>query len=127
MLKGTSRNLFLIGDLGSGKTTLLKGIGSGLGIRESEIVSPTFQIVRRYDGGRKPLIHLDLYRLNDISEILHLGWTDMIEADAAMAIEWADRAREIWPDEGMFIYSVTISEQEREYTIYSNKKDVPIS
>ncbi|NLB34671.1 MAG: tRNA (adenosine(37)-N6)-threonylcarbamoyltransferase complex ATPase subunit type 1 TsaE [Elusimicrobia bacterium] len=125
ILKGPSRNLFLIGDLGSGKTTLLKGLGAGLGIQKSEVVSPTFQLVRKYECGRESLIHLDLYRLHDISEIMHLGWTDMIEEDAVMAVEWADRAYELWPDEGVFIFSAILSEDEREYRIYLNKENVP--
>ena len=124
-LHGDSRNLFLTGELGSGKTTLLKGVGASLGIRSSEIVSPTFQLVRRYQGKRGDLIHLDLYRLASIEEILRLGWDELIEDEAVMAVEWAGRARLIWPDSGTFVTIEIISENERRFTISSNKAGVP--
>ena len=53
----------LSGDLGSGKTTFTKGIGKGLGIKDSRrINSPTFVLIKEYNG-KIPLYHLDLYRL----------------------------------------------------------------
>ncbi len=95
-LKENRQNLFLIGELGTGKTTFLKGFGEGLGIKEEDIISPTFQLVRRYIGLNDiNLIHIDLYRLKDINEILHIGWWDFLEEDGITAVEWADRAKDI--------------------------------
>ena len=127
LLKGDSRNLFLTGGLGAGKTTLLKGVGCGLGLNEDEILSPTFQLVRKYRAQTAELIHLDLYRLTDIYSVLHLGWSDMIESGAVMAVEWADRAREIWPEQGIFLFAEMLSEDRRRFTLYSGKKNVPRS
>jgi tRNA threonylcarbamoyladenosine biosynthesis protein TsaE len=118
------RNLFLFGELGAGKTTLLKGLGEGLGIKE-DIISPTFQLIRTYQGkGGIKLSHIDLYRLSDLNEILHLGWWDIIDEDSITAVEWADRAKEILPEEAIFLRIRSISKTEREIEIHENLKDV---
>lgn len=85
--------LLLEGDLGSGKTTLVQGIGEGLGLQES-IDSPTFTLINEYFGGRLPLYHFDLYRL-DPSETAALYpevyWEGIEVEPGIVAIEWADR------------------------------------
>ncbi|MEG3911128.1 tRNA (adenosine(37)-N6)-threonylcarbamoyltransferase complex ATPase subunit type 1 TsaE [Microcoleus sp. w2-18bC1] len=85
--------ILLQGDLGAGKTTLVQGIAEGLGISES-IESPTFTLINEYFGGRIPLYHLDLYRLEpEEVEALHLeSYWDGLEMDLGIvAIEWAER------------------------------------
>jgi tRNA threonylcarbamoyladenosine biosynthesis protein TsaE len=85
--------LLLTGDLGSGKTTLVQGLAQGLEIVDS-IVSPTFTIINEYLGGRLPLYHLDLYRLN-AAEIEDLNvesyWLGLESELGIVAIEWAER------------------------------------
>lgn len=85
--------LLLYGDLGSGKTTLVKGLGRGLGIRDT-IISPTFTLINEYLDGRLPLYHLDLYRL-DPSETAGLAletyWEGLDMPPGIVAIEWADQ------------------------------------
>jgi tRNA threonylcarbamoyladenosine biosynthesis protein TsaE len=85
--------LLLEGDLGSGKTTLVQGIGAGLGITEA-IDSPTFTLINEYLGGRLPLYHFDLYRLNpgEAAALYPEHYWDGIETELGIvAIEWADR------------------------------------
>lgn len=86
--------LLLEGDLGSGKTTLVKGLGTGLGIEET-IDSPTFTLINEYLGGRVPLYHIDLYRLETPQAVSGLqleSYWEGIEAEPGiMAIEWAER------------------------------------
>jgi len=84
----------LIGDLGAGKTQLVKGIAQGIGIT-SRVQSPTFTLVHEYSGGRFPLYHLDLYRLEDEAAIRSAGLEQYLyQQTGVTVIEWADR----WPD-----------------------------
>ena len=84
----------LVGDLGAGKTQLVKGFAKGIGIT-SRVQSPTFTLVHEYTGGRLPLSHLDLYRLEDETAIQSAGLEQYLyQYTGVTVIEWADR----WPE-----------------------------
>lgn len=87
----------LNGDLGTGKTYLTKGIALGLSISDP-IVSPTFTIVNEYSG-RLKLYHFDVYRVNDLDEIMNIGFDEYIFSSAVSVIEWADYIKELIPPE----------------------------
>lgn len=78
------------GGLGAGKTCLTQGIARGLGIPETEIVSPTYTLIREA-AGRVRLYHVDLYRLKDLDDLENTGFYDAFHEDAVTVIEWADR------------------------------------
>src|SRR5436190_22306784 len=68
----------LSGDLGAGKTELVKGIARGLG-SPGRVHSPTFALLNEYSGGRLPLFHIDLYRLNNREEVFGAGLEDYLK------------------------------------------------
>ena len=90
--------LVLTGDLGAGKTQLTKGIAAGLGI-DADVTSPTFTIEMVYEGGRLPLYHFDLYRLDDPDQLEDIGLYDVLGSDGVCVIEWGEQfADEIGPE-----------------------------
>ena len=89
--------LVLTGDLGAGKTQLTKGMAVGLGITE-DVTSPTFTIEMVYEGGRLPLYHFDLYRLDDPDQLEDTGLFDVLGTDGVCSSEWGEQfADEIGP------------------------------
>ncbi|HAV63106.1 MAG TPA: tRNA (adenosine(37)-N6)-threonylcarbamoyltransferase complex ATPase subunit type 1 TsaE [Verrucomicrobiales bacterium] len=80
----------LRGDLGAGKTQFVKGLAAGLGIT-TRVHSPTFGIVNEYEGGRLPLFHLDLYRLESAEQIVSAGLEGyLVQPDGVSVVEWID-------------------------------------
>jgi len=84
------------GDLGAGKTAFVRGLAAGLGIDPDAVSSPTFTLVQEYRGGRLPLYHVDLYRLQAI-EVADLGLDEFALDGGVLAIEWPDRLPEPFP------------------------------
>jgi tRNA threonylcarbamoyladenosine biosynthesis protein TsaE len=91
--------VLLDGPLGAGKTSIARGLLAALGLA-GEAPSPSFAIVQPYDVPevRLPVLHVDLYRLDDASELPELGLDDALY-DSALIVEWPDRAGpSAWPD-----------------------------
>ena len=88
--------LAITGDIGSGKTSLVQGIAKGLGIRPSDISSPTFALIHEHTG-RIPFFHIDLYRLEKPGEVEAIGLEEYFSHDAVVAIEWANHASTLLP------------------------------
>jgi tRNA threonylcarbamoyladenosine biosynthesis protein TsaE len=94
--------LALVGPLGAGKTTFVQGVARGLDVpAQRHVASPTFALVNEHPG-RVPLVHADLYRINDARELDELGLGDAFDR-AAVAIEWLDRFPDAAPSERLTI------------------------
>ena len=94
--------ILFYGDLGAGKTVMTKGIAAGLGIAEM-ITSPTFTIMQEYEGGRMPLYHLDVYRIEDPDEMEEVGLNEYIYGNGLTVIEWAEQIEDILPEDAIKI------------------------
>ena len=84
--------ILLEGPIGAGKTSFVQGIAKGLSISE-DITSPTFSLSHHYNSGKIPLIHLDLYRLENISsakEVFFSEENEAIQNQAILVIEWPE-------------------------------------
>ncbi len=80
----------LCGPLGVGKTAFVRGLAEGLGLRAEKVRSPTFTLVNEYLGGRLPLYHIDVYRLEATALDL-LALREFLYGDGVAAVEWWDR------------------------------------
>ena len=79
--------VLLSGELGSGKTTLIRGACRALGV-SGPVTSPTFTVGQRYEGGRMPISHLDLYRLESLENEDPALLDDYLGADGVAFVEW---------------------------------------
>src|SRR3989442_15898879 len=95
----------LVGELGAGKTCLVRGLARGLGIDPERVHSPSFTIVTEYPGGRLPLAHVDLYRLDaprDQAPFLR----DVLYGEGVAAVEWFDRLGLAAGDEALLLVTL---------------------
>ena len=92
----------LDGDLGTGKTVFARGFARGLGITEP-VVSPTFTILHGYEGGRLPMWHFDVYRIEDPDEMYEIGYEDCFFGDGVSLVEWASQISELIPEAAVHV------------------------
>ena len=90
------------GDLGAGKTAFTRGLGRGLGYH-GRVTSPTFTIVNEYEGGRLPLFHFDMYRLEDEDALFDIGWEDYLDRGGVCAVEWSEQVAEAMPQDTVYV------------------------
>lgn len=103
----------LDGDLGSGKTVFVKGFALSLGIKEN-ITSPTFNIIKEYETGELPLYHMDVYRIDDNSDI---GIEDYYNKNGITIIEWSELIKGRLPEERLDITIRIIDENTRVFVL----------
>jgi tRNA threonylcarbamoyladenosine biosynthesis protein TsaE len=107
--------LALAGDLGSGKTQFVKGLCAALSC-DAAVTSPTFTLIHEYSGGRLPIYHFDFFRIEDRQAAERLALDDYFFGDGVSVVEWADRFRELIPENARWISFETKSETQRAIT-----------
>ena len=111
----------LTGDLGAGKTTLVRGIARALNIK-SVVQSPTFNIMKVYFDGERPLIHIDAYRLADVNT--DIGLDEYIGYETGITvIEWPEFIKDLIPENAIEVNIRHAEGDTRNITIKSDDKD----
>ena len=106
----------LDGDLGAGKTVFTKGFAAGLGITEV-VSSPTFTIIHEHSGGRLPLYHFDVYRIEDPDEMYEVGFEELFYGGGVCLIEWACLIADLIPADAVHITILRDAEDENKRVI----------
>ncbi|MEJ2220014.1 MAG: tRNA (adenosine(37)-N6)-threonylcarbamoyltransferase complex ATPase subunit type 1 TsaE [Desulfobacterales bacterium] len=109
----------LTGDLGSGKTAFVQGLAKGLDVSEKYyITSPTFTLINEYPG-RHPLFHVDLYRIENAPELEEIGLDEILQKDAVIAIEWAEKLSGETPEDHLELRLSIIDDNTRRIDIFA--------
>ena len=109
--------LAFYGELGSGKTTFVQGLARGLGIKK-RILSPTFVFVRQYFFKNMVFHHVDLYRIDGAIDARGLGLKDIFaDPKAIVAIEWAEKIKEVLPQKRIDIFFEYLGEGQRKIKV----------
>ena len=112
--------VFLVGDLGTGKTTLVKEIIHALGVND-QIKSPTFTIIEPYENTIANIYHMDLYRINNSSELESIGLEEYLnEPNAIIFIEWPENSFGYLKKFNMKISLQHLSKNERKCSVELN-------
>ena len=106
-----------VGGMGMGKTCFTHGLAAGLGIDPGEVSSPTFALVNEYRGGRLPLFHFDMYRVESFDALYSTGFFDYLDQGGVVAVEWSENIAGALPEECIRITFERLDETSRAITI----------
>ncbi|HHB52256.1 MAG TPA: tRNA (adenosine(37)-N6)-threonylcarbamoyltransferase complex ATPase subunit type 1 TsaE [Saprospiraceae bacterium] len=120
-LKSKYNLFYLKGDLGAGKTTLVQKVSEYLDA-EDQVVSPSFALINIYDSPKGEIYHIDLYRLDNLDEIIDLGIEDYLYSDNFCFVEWPEMIENISPEEYFEINIEIINDFKRKIIILRKEK-----
>jgi tRNA threonylcarbamoyladenosine biosynthesis protein TsaE len=116
VLKNVNRDIILItGQVGTGKTTLIKEYCKLIGVKEI-VNSPTYTLINEYQNKSGKIVHMDLYRVEDINEINELGLFEYLENNIVI-IEWPEIILKMIDIKYSLINITFINEKERKLSI----------
>lgn len=117
----------LVGDLGTGKTHFVKGLAEALHCKETPS-SPTFALVQLHKAvaGRPALRHVDLYRLAE-KDVPALEWEELSDDRGVTAVEWADKARGLWPARAVEVRLMHDGENRRIIQFFGGERALELS
>ncbi len=104
--------ILLRGDLGAGKTAFTQFVADELGVKD-DVTSPTFTIMKEYEGKRLNIVHFDLYRINNALEVQEFGFDEYVfntPSDTVVLVEWPDNVGEYYV--GRKTINITIEKNE---------------
>jgi len=108
------------GPMGAGKTTFIHALCDVKGVKEA-VGSPTFSLVNEYEysceGTRRPLFHLDLYRIKDEEEAIRAGLEDILNSGQTCLAEWPEKAPGIFPGDTVHVNIELIDDRSRRVKI----------
>lgn len=109
--------------MGAGKTTFIHALCETKGVKDV-VGSPSYSIINEYaygeDGRKKPLYHMDLYRLNDEEEAQRAGVEDALYSGSVCLVEWPERAPGIFPENTVHVYIELVDGTTRRLKIADN-------
>ena len=106
----------LEGNMAAGKTHFIQGLASGMGF-VGHVTSPTFALMHIYEGGRMPLYHFDLYRIESPKELEDLGYEEFFYSLGVCAVEWGSLAQGYLPKRRIEVRLEVVDERKRRITI----------
>ncbi|MBN1591582.1 MAG: tRNA (adenosine(37)-N6)-threonylcarbamoyltransferase complex ATPase subunit type 1 TsaE [Pirellulales bacterium] len=106
----------LCGTLGAGKTRLVQTVAEACGVERRAVVSPTFVLIHEYQG-RRPVYHIDAYRIRDEDEFDELGPEEYFEGNGITLVEWADRVEPCMPPDRLDVQIEVTGEHARRFEI----------
>ncbi len=87
----------LAGEMGAGKTHFVRGLVAGLGGNPNIVSSPTFVLLNVYDSTKIPVFHLDAYRVSGSEDFESIGFTELLEQNGIVVVEWPEKVAAILP------------------------------
>ena len=112
------------GGLGMGKTAFTRGLARGLGYN-GRVTSPTFAMDNEYEGGRLPLFHFDMYRLDNADALFDIGWEDYLDRGGVCAVEWSEQVTEALPPDTIRVCFARCPEADNWRTITIEGVELP--
>lgn len=94
--------VFLQGELGTGKTTIVRGWLRALG-RKGPVTSPTYTLIEPYQLNGIDILHIDLYRIENIEELDYIGLLEQLELSHLQLVEWPEQGSEVLPEPDVVI------------------------